>query len=411
MISEEKVRQKFNIIMIKISTIGIEPSKEYEARILSSGNPDFIKYEQDCGEIVRLLEPFQKFSKIIVIGHGGSVTTFMVYLRALKGNGKKVFILNTNEPDLIYNLKKDYLPIDTVVVCVSKSGENITNLEAVLQFRDYKVIVVTQNNDNALRKIANYYKWLVIDHPPIGGRFSGFTSSAFVPAQLFGLQINKIISGAKNIYKLGCVESLPEKNIAWQIASCLHRLDLVGKDEIFLSLYSYYLETSVPLITQLVHETLGKNMRGFTLVGAVAPEAQHHTNQRFFGGKKNMVGLFVTVKEQRHYEIANDIPLQLQDIKLKNDSLADINKISLSKALESEFIGTKNDAINNKIPLLHIELEKIDSENIGEFIALWQLIVYYLAILINVDPFSQPEVENSKVISFQYRKEFSHIDI
>ena len=393
--------------MIKVNFFGVEPSNRYEEKVVALGNPDFTKYEEDLLNIKTTLEQYQKYSKIIVIGHGGSITNFAVYLRALKGNGKKVFILNTNEPDLIVNIKKDYTAIDTLIVCISKSGSNITNLEAVLQFVDYNVIVVTENKENTLRAIANYYKWKIIEHPSICGRFSGFTSSSLAPAELFGLPLDRIIKGAKNIYKLCSINSSPEKNIAWQIASSLYRLDLIGKDEIFLSLYSYYLETSIPLITQLIHETLGKEGKGFTLIGAVSPEAHHHTNQRFLGGKKNMIGVFVTVGQQRNNEIRNNIHSDLLNIPLRNGTLKDINNVTLSYALESEFVGTKKDCEEKRIPYLHIELQKIDSENIAEFIALWQLVVYYLAILIDVDPFSQPEIENSKEILFNYRKEYS----
>lgn len=403
---EEKERQKFNKehFMIEIKTYGIDVTQKYDEKLVNTNDPEFSKYEEDISNLKRQLDDFQKYSNIIVIGHGGSISTFAVYLRALKGNGKKVFILNTNEIDLINNLKKEYQTINTVVVCISKSGTNITNLEAVLQFNDYPVIVVTEDENNTLGNIARYYKWKIIKHPPIGGRFSGYSASAFVPALLFGLPIDRIQDGAKEMYKICSIENKPEKNSAWKIAKILCRLELVGKDELFVALYSYYLETTIPLIMQLVHETTGKDGKGWTVIGAVGPESQHHTNQRFFGGKKNMVGIFVTVKNQRDHESGVNIPTELQDTKIRDGYLRDINDVKLSNALNFEFEGTKQDAINQKIPILGIELEKLDSENIAQFIALWQMTVYYMAILIGVDPFSQPQVENSKKISFELRK-------
>lgn len=390
--------------MIKIKTFGIESALEYDERILTSSPPQFSEYVEDLHLLQSSVEPFQKYPKIIVIGHGGSITTFSIYLRALKGNGKQVFLLNTNEVDLISNLKKEYTEENTVIVCVSKSGTNISNIEAVLQFKKYAVIVVTENKENTLRQIAKIYGWTLINHPDIGGRFSGFTSSAFVPALLFGLPVERIQKGVKQLFEICHTQIDPKDNPAWQIASSLNRLELIGKDEIFLSLYSYYLETSVPLIMQLFHETLGKNGKGWTVVGALAPESQHHTNQRFFGGKKNMVGLFVTIKDQRDQITKTEIEPSLKEIPLRSGTLNDINGIKLAKDLYFEFIGTSQDAIEKKIPFIHIELDKIDSEHIAGFIGLWQMVVFYLAILQDVNPLDQPQVERSKEISFQLRK-------
>ncbi|OIP06897.1 hypothetical protein AUK41_01215 [Candidatus Berkelbacteria bacterium CG2_30_43_20] len=390
--------------MIHTKLYGIESHGTYPENIRSLGDPSFTKYKENIAEIKIELENYQKFSNIIVIGHGGSISTFAVYVRALKGNGKKVFLLNTNEIDLINNIKNEYTKLNTVVVCISKSGTNITNLEAVLQFSDYPVIVVTENIQNALGSIAEYYGWKIIKHPPLGGRFSGFSASSFVPALLFGLPVDRIQKGAQEMYALCSINNKPNDNPAWKIASALHRLELVGKDEIYVALYSYYLETTIPLIMQLVHETTGKEGKGWTVIGAVGPESQHHTNQRYFGGKNNMVGVFATVNNQRDKKTSVSIPHELQHTKIREGTLTDIDNVSLSKSLLYEFEGTKQDALQQKIPFIHIELEKLDSQNVAQFIALWHMIVYYLARLINVDPFSQPQVENSKEISFQLRK-------
>lgn len=390
--------------MIHTEFYGIDSRGAYPENIYSFGDPPFTKYKENIATIQKELENYQKYSNIIVIGHGGSISTFAVYLRALKGNGKKVFLLNTNEIDLINNVKNEYTKLNTVVVCISKSGTNITNLEAVLQFIDYPVIAVTQSEENTLGKIAVHYGWKIIKHPPLGGRFSGFSTSAFVPALLFGLPVDRIQKGAKEMYTLCSINNKPDDNPAWRVARALYRLELIGKDEIFVALYSYYLETSIPLIMQLVHETTGKDGKGWTVVGTVGPESQHHTNQRFLGGKKNMVGVFVTIKQQRDLHTSASIADELHQVTIREGTLADIDTVTLSESLLFEFEGTKQDALQQKIPLIHIELEKLDSQNIGQFIALWQMIVYYLARLIDVDPFSQPNVEKSKEISFLLRK-------
>ncbi len=387
--------------MIDIRINGIEPNKDYDEVVKSAKMPDFASYQEDLIALNSLIEKYQSYPKFIVIGNGGSITTFQIYVRALKGNGKKVFILNTNEPDLIKNLKKEYTPVDTVIVCVSKSGATVANIETMLQFSDYKAIIVTEKDTSPLAQIAKYYHWTIVPHPTIGGRFSGFTSSAFVPASLFGFPLDRLQNSALEMYKMCLNTNDPGNNPAWQIASSLYRLGLVGKDEIFMPLYSYYLETSTTFLMQIVHESLGKDGKGWTIIPTVAPESQHHTNQRFFGGKKNMVGVFVSVKEQRDLETKTNLVEALKDIPIRDGSLVSIDDVTLSDALRFEYEGTKKHAIDKRIPIIDIQLDKIDSKSIAQFIALWHMVVFYLGVLEGVDPLNQPEVEASKEISWQ----------
>ncbi|MDO8627393.1 MAG: glucose-6-phosphate isomerase, partial [Candidatus Diapherotrites archaeon] len=57
-----------------------------------------------------------------------------------------------------------------------------------------------------------------------------------------------------------------------------------------------------------------------------------------------------------------------------------------------------------KIPVISIAIDKVDEENIGELIGFFQWLAIYSALLRDVNPFDQPQVENSKKISFEYRK-------
>jgi glucose-6-phosphate isomerase len=395
--------------MISISISGASANNQYDEKIDSKSIPPFANYQEDISKLEKLIEKYQKYPKVIVIGNGGSITTFEIYARVLKGNGKKIFILNTNEIDLVNNLKKDYTPLDTVIVAISKSGSTVSIIESLLQFKDYQAIVVTENNDSPIGKIAQYYKWTIVPHPAIGGRFSGFTSSAFVPASLFGLPLETIEKSALQMYELCLPNVRAQDNPAWQVASSLYRLSLVGKDELYIPLYSYYLGTSITFIMQIVHETLGKKGLGWSVISAVAPEAQHHTNQRFIGGKKNMVGIFISIENQRDELTKTEIPSQLKDVVIRDGVLEDMDNVSLSEALKFEYSGTKQHAIENKIPIIDIKLDRLNSQNIAEFIAFWHMTVYYLAILEGVDPFDQPEVERSKEISWQLRK-VAHIN-
>jgi glucose-6-phosphate isomerase len=194
----------------------------------------------------------------------------------------------------------------------------------------------------------------------------------------------------------------PAKKLALGLFSAYEK----GYNEIFMPVYSTALSGFNQLIVQLLHESCGKQGKGHTIYAALAPESQHHTNQRFFGGKKNVIGLFV---KQTNFssEVIVKVPAKAKNVKLKENTLGLLNGMKMSKALEFEYQGTQEDAENNKIPNITIAVEKINEFTLGEYLGLWQYTTVYLATLFGVNPFDQPQVENSKRISYELTKNFS----
>ena len=204
-----------------------------------------------------------------------------------------------------------------------------------------------------------------------------------------------------------CSPKIPiENNLALQLSVALYQLDKEGYTEIFTPVYSEQLLGMLALIIQLIHESTGKDGKGQTIYGGFAPESHHHANQRFFGGRKNVVGIFMRVDNQEDIKSKVKIPNSLQDIKLRDGYLRDIDGITYAKALEFEYEGTRQDAIRKKIPHAAITLDKITPRAIGELLAFWQYVAVYSSVLRDVDPYDQPQVESSKSISFSLTKNF-----
>lgn len=362
--------------------IKLENSLVEEKPLPSFENPSFLDYKEDLVKLRKTLEPYQKYQNLIVIGNGGSITTLQGVWRALgeTKSSKNLFVLSTMEPDVLVYLKEKFPKNETLAMSISKSGKTVGILEDAYFFKDYPGLVITSPGDNPLRQIASKSNWQVLDHSELGGRFSGFSSTAYAPEILLGLNGEKIDKGKEKIYN--------NTQSALRFSQTLFELEKDGYTEIFMPVYSWFLEGLINLAVQLIHESVGKEGKGQTIYGALAPESQHHTNQRFFGGRKNVVGLFVRVKEQKN-----------SDLKIEEEN------ITYAQALWFEAEGTMRDAIEKKIPVLEIKLEKINEENIGEFIGFWQLVAYYSAKLRGVNPFDQPQVEKSKQISIELRKE------
>jgi glucose-6-phosphate isomerase len=288
---------------------------------------------------------------------------------------------------------------------VSKSGTTIGTLESMFAFSDHKILLVTSPDTGALSILAKEKGLDIIPHPPVGGRYSGLTSSAFAPALFFDIDVEAIDNGARTMYKYCHPGVAIDKNLALQLAASLYLLEKKGYEEIFCPIYSSKLGGFENLIVQLMHESVCKKARGQTIYCAEAPESQHHTNQRFFGGRKNVIGLFVTVESQQDMESKVAVPDAVKQIKVRDGTLENINKVPYAKALEFEFQGTYQDAINNKIPCAHISLDKISPFSIGEFLGFWHYVAVYSSWLRDVNAFDQPQVETSKEISFKLRKD------
>jgi len=374
--------------------------------LLSSvGTPAFESYEPNLTEIEAAAKRFRSKKNVVVIGNGGSINNFGAFYCAL-GSKKNVFLLNTLEPDVIASIKKQCRKSNTVVVPVSKSGNTVSVLEALLCFADYPVVALTTLK-GTLGELAKKKKWQYVLMPDsVGGRFAGRTACALLPCALLGYDIAAINKGAKKMGE-GCKASSPlEKNPAKQLAYTLFTLYEKGYHEIFMPVYSTALSGFNQLIVQLVHESCGKEGKGHTIYAALAPESQHHTNQRFFGGRQDVLGLFVK-QECFMNQMKVNVPSALKDVPLKENTLSLLNGMDLAKALEFEYIGTQKDAAQSRIPNITLSVDKINEFSLGEYLTLWQYTTVYLATLFGVNPYDQPQVENSKRISYELTKEYA----
>lgn len=371
--------------------------------------PSFVAHKPDMRQIKKKLAKYKKLKNIIVIGNGGSINNFYAFYEALNDpsakDAKKAYMLNTVEPDVINFLKSVCSKKDTLVMPISKSGTTVSVIESLLAFIDYPVLAVT-GNEGTLSEMAHKQRWDTIEHPDIGGRYSGRTACGLVPALFCNLGIEDINKGAIEMYRK-CSPKVPvEKNPALQLSIALYQLDKEGYTEIFMPVYATKLLGFLALIVQLIHESTGKDGKGQSIYGALAPESQHHTNQRFFGGRKNVAGIFLKIEKQLDAKSKVKVPHSLADIRLRDGYVRDIDGIPYAKALDFEYEGTRQDAVKKKIPHAVVTLDKLSSKSIGELLAFWQYVAVYSSVLREVDPYDQPQVESSKLISFTLRKQY-----
>jgi glucose-6-phosphate isomerase len=380
---------------MRFETANIPP---FEDKKINLVDPPFLGYKPDFAKIKEAWKEFGGYKNILVIGNGGSVTGLIGLLGAFPVK-KNVQILSTVDPDYIAELQTSLNKDETLVIAISKSGETVTQIEALMHFIDYPLLCIT-GKESTLEKIAKKVGAHLYEHPPIGGRYTAFTEVNLIPAAIVGIDVEEFYTGAQRVYA-----EYHNENIASKLAQIMYQLEQRGLVDVFVPIYSHRLFPFSNLLVQLAHESFGKNGHGQTYFAHEAPESQHHSNQRFFGGRKNVAGMFITVD---HF--AEDqktiIPTAMHSIPIKDGHLFDLNNIPLSFAMQSEFNGTWQDAKNNLIPSVALHLTSVEPKEVGAFIALLQLFAVYSSLLREVDPFNQPQVENSKQISWKERLEF-----
>ncbi len=364
--------------------------------------PPFESHLEDLGELVRVLEPFQHFKNLLVIGNGGSIWSFLAYNTALgdRLGGKKVAVLSDMEPDYLSLIKKQFPVGETLVIVISKSGSTVGVIENIFAFWEYDQLFVT-DPEGPIGKIGKSREATVIAHPNVGGRYTGFGSTAYVPAILMGLPVEDIERGGRSGYER--FRKFEKGNVAIEVAVALANLETEGYTEIFLPIYSNFLQTFGMVVTQLFHESFGKDGKGLTVLTAQAPESQHHTNQRYFGGRKNSVGVFLHVENQSVSDMVVAVPSKLRDLPLRTGKMGDIDGINLADSFHTEYQGTIGDAVDKKMRVIDIVVDRVTGESVGELMAFWHYVTVFSAALREVDPFDQPQVEDSKVISFKER--------
>ena len=339
----------------------------------------------------------KEFENLVVIGNGGSITSLRaLYYTFMDEADKHLDIVSTMDPDRLHQILSHTNPEDTLVMPISKSGSTIGVLEVLMFFinKGYDFTPLTTSG-SPLHQIAKEYDREIIEHQDVGGRFSGLTNTALAPAQLLGLETDEVRKGGEEGY-----DNLREES--FKTASALYEAEKKGYNEVLTPFYSSRMFGFYPLLVQLMHETVCKDGEGQTFYGDHAPEYQHHTNQRLFGGRKDIVPFFLRT-EHREESIA--IPEDIQDIEVKGRDFGELDGESLVDALNAEYSGVKEALEDEEMPYIDLKLTESDYRAFGKLMAFIQLVAYYSAEMRGVDPLTQPNVEKSKKMGLEARFE------
>lgn len=363
------------------------------------GEPWFATERADVAGMAAKLAAAEGKEHVVVVGNGGSIRNVWALYLALseRGFARKLHLLDgTDMSGLLGELLREggaFSPANTLIVPVSKSGntENVIQETALLMERGYPALAITSSGPSKLAGMVAEANLDAFPHPDeVGGRFTASQNNALLPLAM--LEGNTALVSEIDLAFAAAHEKLEVaapagENMAKRLALELWRAERAGYTEVFMPIYAHALSGAGELIVQLVHESYCKAGRGQTILAAGAPESQHHTNQRYFGGRENVVGLSICVGR---FGADRSLP----------------GGVSCTEFLHMEHAGVAAEAGRRGTPHMALTLDSLAVPDVCGLVALWQWAAVYGGLLRGVNPFDQPAVEGSKKATLEMFERF-----
>lgn len=380
--------------------------------------------EFDKEELKKIQSAAKKIRKnsdvLVVIGIGGSYLGARAVIELFKSNLNKkdteiVFVGNNLSTKYIADIIEYLQDNEFSINVISKSG---TTTEPAIAFRIFeellvqkygikeakdRIYVTTDANKGALKDIAKKEGYETFNVPNnIGGRYSVLTPVGLLPIASAGIDISKLLDGAKTAMdKYSKVDIL--ENDCYMYAVTRYILSS-NKDIEIIAAYEPSFLSYIEWIKQLFNESEGKDAKGLFTTGAIMTTDLHSIGQNIQDGKRNIFETVINVMEMN----IEDIKIRLNEENLdglnylEGDTIDYINKTAMEATLNAHLEGD--------VPNILITLEKLDEENIGEIIFFFEKACAIYCFMLGVNPFDQPGVEKYKYNMFKMLGKPGYID-
>jgi glucose-6-phosphate isomerase len=361
-----------------------------------------------------------KFDTLLVLGIGGSALGNIALQTALKdrfwnsmtksqrNDCLKLYVFDNIDPNTAKSLIKHIDIKKTLINVISKAGDTAETLATFFVFYNElikkvvkknakkHIIITTGPQTGFLRELVNkgYSQYDFTIPENVGGRFSVLSPVGLVSSAITGINIKKLLSGAKNMAELCKVNKDVKqeemfKNPAFMFALINYLLYQKGKNICVMMPYSDKLYGFADWFRQLWAESLGKEKDnngnivkvGPTPIKALGVTDQHSQLQLYREGPNDKIIVFLSVEK---FGCEIKIPKFLEEHYLCGHTLNE-----LFKSEEKATIASLTQAQRPNMSLIFPE---ITEETIGEFIYMLELATAYAGELFNIDAFNQPGV-------------------
>ncbi|PIQ77163.1 hypothetical protein COV82_05745 [Candidatus Peregrinibacteria bacterium CG11_big_fil_rev_8_21_14_0_20_46_8] len=374
-------------------------------------------------EVLKLAAQLQnpKLKYIVVLGIGGSNLGTQAIYEALHGRHTefrpvRIFFGDTVSPRLATYLKKMLIeqtsaPEEFVLNVISKSGtttETIAQFETLYEPLHQKYgdaanarIVTTTDRGSKLWKLAEKKGFKNLEIPKkVGGRFSVFSAVGLFPLHLVGINIVELLDGARAMAER-CLESSKETAatnnpaLASAILTHLHaQSDLTICNNFF---FNPELESLGKWHRQLMGESIGKEKdldgnivhAGITPMVSIGSTDLHSMAQLYFGGPR----------DKFHHIIYSPTPNFTANVPKESpleNLVQGIGGKSFQEIMSAIIGGVKAAYVKNKIPFTEITMPEVREHTLGQYLQFKMIEMMFLARLMNLNAFDQPNVEDYK---------------
>lgn len=348
----------------------------------------------------------------VVIGIGGSYLGARAVIEALQTD-LDVLDKSRKNPYIIYaghTLSEDYYSqllnvlnnYDYALTVISKSG---TTTEPAVAFRILKnhienkygkeeaksrIIAITDQRKGALHDIAvkeGYKMYVIPDN--VGGRYSVLTPVGLLPIAVAGYDIKKLVKGACEMKAICIQHSSVMDNPALLYAAVRNILYRKGKKIEMMVTYEPSLKYIAEWWKQLYGESEGKDGKGILPHSVTFTTDLHSMGQYIQDGERIM---FETVLNVKHSNTNVNIPYDEEDV----DGLNYLQQRTITEINHAAVEGTTLAHVSGGVPVMKIEMPKIDETILGELIYMMEYACGVSGYMLDVNPFDQPGVEAYK---------------
>jgi glucose-6-phosphate isomerase len=309
------------------------------------------------------------FNDVVLLGMGGSSMAPEV-LRETFGAAAgypDLKVVDSTDPAQVRAMEESIDLARTLFLVASKSGSTLE--PDILKAYFYQLVVDTVGASPAehfvaitdpgsdLEDAANVAGFRHIFHgnPEIGGRFSALSSFGLVPAALLGIDLQRFLDRTLEMVAACSPDAAVRENQGVVLGSVLGSAANQGRDKLTL-IVSPGVASIGAWLEQLVAESTGKQGKAIIPLDGESVEApEAYGDDRLF-------------------------------VYLRLESAADVGQDKAVARLEQA--GQ---------PVVHIDIE--DSYNLGQEWFRWEIATAVSGALMGINPFDQPDVEASKVVT------------
>jgi glucose-6-phosphate isomerase len=248
---------------------------------------------------------------------------------------------------------------------------------------------------NGLRSLLGASVAVLEHDPDIGGRYSGLSNVGLVPAAILGLDIAALRAGAATALA-PVLAKRPASEVPAALGAALNVAAAAkAKTIAVLMAYADKLERFTRWYVQLWAESLGKDGKGTTPLGALGPVDQHSQLQLFIAGPRDKLFTILTVAT------AGQGPRIEADL-ARRAGEADFAGKAIGDLVAAQGRATAATLARNGCPVRTLHLERLEETSLGALMMHFFLETIIAAHLIGVEAFDQPAVEEGKVLAKQY---------